>query len=1210
MKKILKHYVKSFFKSITSSLSALIYLFVLFLLVFSFSVYSIQNFNNYLPFLTQSSFWKNNINPYYGTYNFDKFENKANNAAYYFDNLKANYIVDQKKGNSNFVFDSQNWWKIILEQVFINHNQNSLPAQQWNNLNQVIANLENGASLGIQEKKITKLFQNQFSKMLVSIYIDGNSAKNSFDFFNYQLIDSNQAQFIGVKEQKVKNLFKNPNESFFDLLKNNKFNLTLLFFPSLETKINSFGFGPQFFFQDLISANSKNVDSSKNYLFIDATNNHRNKYNKIITSKKNLALLNDPSNNHDILVNKKFLLDNNLKINQKIYLFNSLSVLRKNHISNQNWPLLYQQFKIIGIAKNFSSSASLLTTNFLADNKNKNTIYGNIYLDSRDYFSLCQEVLNNCLIYNDAGEFNFTGQKKIAPIFKTTFLSLSNTNVLTSLNNNFVNNIIDSFLKQKIIASSFLNQKLFYSFYNTKAYSKYNSSITTIIIDFVFICFSFTIAFVFITFIIKKDITTSKRMIGIFKSLGYYRRQIAWVYSFRTLLSFIITSVLGFVASIPLQTTLINFYNSNNTSLFYFSKIITTWWFLIFIFIFIPLIFTLISFCINNIFLNKKPTWLLYNSVDLKSIKVLKVVKKLFVKSSFYTRVQVSYTVQNFVKWIPILIIFTLAIMILIIETAFSTAVFKNAYYLLLQDIYSNKINTVYTYNLNSQDETTKINNQNKFKTIFAKNQFVLKNNAFLKKNKSVAKSLNFWEKNKNNPLILLTSLDLKIDPYVKISTWNYILNQKLISAKIPKQIKDIFAEIAKNNPLKNNLIISFNKLFFNPHKEIKVFETYLESNYFTNFNLNSQNTFPIFGVNSINDLNFGFEHDNLKINNSIKKMFNKTSVLKENNYLTIPVIIPKLLAKNLNVKINQEIYYSSLNNKINLLSCQNQENAKRISNIKLKIVGILPKNIYGKYFITSYQELARYYVDKNNASFENFDPKNNANFGLDNQVFSTINTFPKLKYLQDTGIKFNKTKFNVYYLPMYNSFQKSFFNPKTPLPLYIFLKDFKNSYFSPQFPINFNKSGNQVIYIPQVKNTISKIDAQFFIIQEIQLVYVFFMIGLLLITCMNVVIEENTYTITLLKAIGYKGYQVNWLIVGNYFFAIILAAILSILLAHFFLIFINYLIYSLTSFLLPLNINYRYYFLILTFSLITIITCFLVTLKTINNKSITTQLD
>ena len=1205
MNKILKHYLKSFFKSITSSLATLIYLFFLFLIVFSFSVFSIQKFNYYLPFLIHQRFYSNNINSYYSSYNFDKFDIKANKAAAYFNNLKANYIFKDKDKidtGKHLVFNTTTWYKIIIAQIYVNHNQQTSTAP-WNDYATVITNLEANQSINNQPHNLKLKFKNQFAKLLVQIYVNGHISKNRHDFFNTILVNSSSNKF---SEYKLKDLFKHPNSSFYQLLVKVKFNLTLLFLKTTVNNLDNFDFAPQFFFQDFLNF-KKNDNSVKNFLFILGSNQFRNHYNKIFTSKSNaLAELNKPSNDHQILVNAKFLHKHHYHLNQQIYLFNNPKVLREHNLDIDNWPLLYQKFKIIATATNFTASSRLDSKKILSIIDKKNNTYGNIYLNKTDYFQLCQEVLNNFNTYNLFAGFNFLQPNNPAALFKANFLSQSNTNILTNLSNQQTTKIVDYFLKQKVIKDNYVIQKLFYNLKSTAAYRDYSSALTTIIVNCVFIIFNFGIAFIFITFLIQKDITTSKRMIGIFKAAGYQRHQIAWVYSLKTLLSFGITSVLGYICSIPLQMTLTNFYNTNSTSIFSLSRVIYVWWFLVFIFVFIPLIFTLISFLINIKCLNKSVTWLLYNQVNFKSVKVLKKIKFLFQKVNFYNRVQLSFTIQNFGKWIPILIIFAWANMLLIVITSFSTAVTNNAYNLLLNDMYQDQIQTIYNYNFNTK--TKVVNNSGKeqqFQTIYQQNQFALKNYSQLysSRSKKVQASLDYWKKIANNVDNIL-AINLKAYPCVSIKTWNQALKTVTNQLHLPKVILNLFTNLAKNNPYENKLIISFNHLFFNPKQEIKVFTTNVESNYFRNFNLNSSSKMPIIGVNSIVDLQKGFKIDNLKLTKQIKAIFLQKTINKitKKDYLTIPIIITKILAKNLNVKLNDDIYYSDLNNDISLLS-SNTNNAKRIFHLKLHVIGILPKNIYGKYFLTSYQELARFFLDVNHHSFESYlinDP-----FGLDNQVLSNLNTFPKIKDIVNIGKNFNKTLFNTYYLPLYNGSVKSYFQPQ-PLPLLLFLENLKTAHFSPQFPINLNKTVNNVIYVPQIKNEVNEIDADLFLIQRIQLVFVFFMIGLLLVTCMSVIIEENLHIIAVLKANGYKGYQINWLIVGNYFFAVLLAAILSLFFAHFLLMFVNYLIYTLTTFLLPLSINLKYYALILGFSFLTILSCFLITMRIINKKQVT----
>ncbi|WP_146637387.1 FtsX-like permease family protein [Spiroplasma clarkii] len=133
----------------------------------------------------------------------------------------------------------------------------------------------------------------------------------------------------------------------------------------------------------------------------------------------------------------------------------------------------------------------------------------------------------------------------------------------------------------------------------------------------------FVLAFFFITFVLKKEINSTRKQLGVFKSLGYTTKELTWVFSVKTFLTMFVAIFLGYLLSIPFQINAATKVYAG-TVIFDYQVIYTNPVFLVVIGLVVPLLFAIMSYIIIFKYLNesalnllssgpkdKKRTWLI-----------------------------------------------------------------------------------------------------------------------------------------------------------------------------------------------------------------------------------------------------------------------------------------------------------------------------------------------------------------------------------------------------------------------------------------------------------------------------------------------------------------------------------------------------------------------------------------------------------------------
>ncbi|WP_342256089.1 ABC transporter permease [Spiroplasma endosymbiont of Poecilobothrus nobilitatus] len=173
-----------------------------------------------------------------------------------------------------------------------------------------------------------------------------------------------------------------------------------------------------------------------------------------------------------------------------------------------------------------------------------------------------------------------------------------------------------------------------------------------------------------ISFFIKKDITNSKRQIGVLKSLGYHRFELSFIFTFNIIFTTLIGCLLGWVLSIPLQ---MYFTGSNLYSIglplssFYFNPLI-----FVSATIFIPLIFIGMSFLISFILLSRTALDLIYDlkgsNLSFRPKKVKKGRKYAHFGLTFNVHLSFTFALKSLGKWIMVLVVLAFSSFLLIFQ--------------------------------------------------------------------------------------------------------------------------------------------------------------------------------------------------------------------------------------------------------------------------------------------------------------------------------------------------------------------------------------------------------------------------------------------------------------------------------------------------------------------------------------------------------------
>ncbi len=1184
MKLILKDYLKSFFSSLITSISTIIYLIILSLTIFVLSTYSIQEFSFYHSINKNSSSWNDSFYNDFVHWNFDKFGNDENAAAKFFSELKIS--------SGEYVLNSH-WWETVIYQI----------ASTKSDADSAIAELNIGHSLsslsytGIKEDRFNSFLNSDILKLKL---FEGSESEN-----DYKEKELGSTKTFGVST-KIEDFLSDSNfKKVYATLANNNYQILNYYFANF--KVNNLGSVPIGANDAIIENNYNDYSYSEKHGPIDTTtlpknniyesliftpsqNNLRNNISNVFVTKGRM-----PRQSREILVNEAIAKSKGWKIGDKIHLFGNPTNYSKLEKDDHLYDIYLKPFTIVGYGMSYyTSTTRLVTTSSNLLNSNVNNYYGNIYLYNSDYRNLELSSFEGISKFDSAAEniiidsdYSFYWNKLDNKNHSLKF-DVEKQGVLT--NDNFRMNSSDGAKYDLISGSSSgstaINAKNWQYFStsiaNDPAYKAELSSRTNIILTIVLMMFSFGLSFIFINFVIKKDMNNSRKQLGIFKSMGYKNGELSWVFSTRILLTFISCIIFGYLLSIPLQIYINGFFTAtNNVNVEYFTDFLYNPRFLAFMFVLVPTIFATISFCLNYYYIKQSATSLLFSTNKVKNLWLLKFFNKFASKSSFYFRMQISITVQNLFKWFIVVIIFLLSLTLLLVQGTVVKELNGSFSSLITGDVYSNKVQSAKQTLIANNYKDTSLG-LGGLKYIKTPNTINLdpKNNLYQDQNDpnvqtEINDSIGYWYwviSSSSLPTIL--SSTIFDHPYMTSKAFDDLVSILPSSLKTQLEYFAHFLNYQTGNK-NGNTILSFNKILYNSKYELPWLHDQLVSNLFNTYLGSSHNS--IFGIQNSNDFNSFFNKNGLS-QSEINTLFNdktiRTIVSHTTEVNTLPIVVSELTAKLMNLHVGQIInsnYQGVSNssfNQITLFSGSKKTGGKlsNISNFNLKIDGIMNKNVFSNNMYTTYKDLADFYVDNNNKSYTEND------LGLANNIASYNNLSPNAKSLKDlVPSNVSDAYFNINNYPFY-SWDASGYDPS--LTLENFLTHFGTSVLNDNSIPMFTKYISPKNYITQLNNTVHDINIRLEYAQWINIILSILMISILLLICMAVILDESEQIIATFKAEGYNKHQINWLIIGNYVVGVIFAAILSIVTSIYALKAIQSLLFNKSKILMNLSLN------------------------------------
>ncbi|AXK51305.1 ABC transporter permease [Spiroplasma alleghenense] len=194
------------------------------------------------------------------------------------------------------------------------------------------------------------------------------------------------------------------------------------------------------------------------------------------------------------------------------------------------------------------------------------------------------------------------------------------------------------------------------------------------------------LAFIFINFVIKKEINNTRVQLGIFKAFGYKNSELSWIFATKMLITIAIGVIFGYIISIPLQDYVSGQFSNSVT--YAFSSVYFSAWFATIIFIVIPLLFTAISYLLTLKYLSESALKLITNGtkaptkstfrtvlkwvffpVGITSLILTKTAQSLSYHNKGFTwRLQQSFTARGKGKFIMVITIFSFSALLFTLQ--------------------------------------------------------------------------------------------------------------------------------------------------------------------------------------------------------------------------------------------------------------------------------------------------------------------------------------------------------------------------------------------------------------------------------------------------------------------------------------------------------------------------------------------------------------
>ncbi|QHX36913.1 ABC transporter permease [Spiroplasma sp. BIUS-1] len=333
-----------------------------------------------------------------------------------------------------------------------------------------------------------------------------------------------------------------------------------------------------------------------------------------------------PKENNEIVVSDAYAKKQNKKIGDKI----SLGVNKSFEGSPK--PGKTEEFTVVGIGLKYSALTPVGFSSFKDSIDDYAQIFfkNTFFTDSSSKYSYKQIFEPDDFKYDAKSGFYLNTWTEVFITKNDRQYNLNElfTKTYTSNSNNKDSNEFSLFRPGTTL------------FKAAKSYTTIDKLTSLYIITWIYVVIGsilFILGFMFILFVLKKEINNTRKQLGVFKSLGYTTKELTWVFAVKTFLTMIIGIGIGYLLSFPFQIDSATKQFSTFV-IFDFSVIYASPVFLMVLTIIVPLLFAGLSYLIIFKFLNEGALSLLtVGPKKSKADKLVLVLKIIFFPALIYS---------------------------------------------------------------------------------------------------------------------------------------------------------------------------------------------------------------------------------------------------------------------------------------------------------------------------------------------------------------------------------------------------------------------------------------------------------------------------------------------------------------------------------------------------------------------------------------------
>ncbi|UZQ30816.1 MAG: ABC transporter permease [Spiroplasma phoeniceum] len=749
--------------------------------------------------------------------------------------------------------------------------------------------------------------------------------------------------------------------------------------------------------------------------------------------------------------------------------------------------------KIVGIGNNLDNF--IKRTSFLKINSSNDIRkYGVLF--TTEHF---QTQLQDANLRGELGNITLNPSKKI-------LIKLNSTNAILTLKEN----LEQGYINPTATLIPYENSDIAMQTQNINIQITLYSAIGSVLL---------LLVFVFINYTMKKEMNKNRRQIGIFKAFGYQTTELSWIFSTKFFVTILFGIILGYCFSIPIQLYVNTLYTKG--LLIPFKLIYVSLWFMLILFLVIPIFFATLSFLFTMSYL-KKPSLVLINGAGKMHFYGLIIgIKKIFSKKSFLFRIQLAFTLKGFWKWMIVIFIFFISSLLFIIQLNASDIFrqivysFSNVYQ---KDVdhrfqFPNLLTMATSHRTPIGEEKLKLINNNHFRVLPTSDVEKIQAVSLAKFN-ALATAIN------HNPTDreLWTKLFLYQPIYQSVYLTDLIQVVKDITNITGGNLSDWGKKIVNLSNLIDQThiktVVSFNTLYYNPQTELPVLNLAVtpsnrETSVISDLNLK--------GIEPNTWTNF-YQMKGVK-KNVINELFAAPLTRTQ-----IPAIISEKISKLNNLKINDTFEFTVKNVRspynISIVVKGINKNDTTISNVFINA-----NNIRFLFYDFNYKPVPNYFYDEVISN--------------EKMIYDNINPKELLMGKQDYKITLQNLTINIFNHDIKDNIGK-----------------IMTTITSDGSDISIFTGPNNVELINLQKLLASAgagvLNDSLLILQVLNVIIIFIILAVIT----SSVIDEAKSVILTMRALGYKPRQVNFIVIGNYvlgvLFTFFLAYIISLLIWYF----------------------------------------------------------